>query len=281
MRLASASPRLRALSLARSICSRNSRARLASVLPLAQQAVRLLLAASPGAWRFSLQLGQDVLEPDALAAHLLLGGGDDLLRQPQPPGDGKGVGLAGNADQQPVGGRAASPRRTRRRRSPPLRWSWRRSSAPHSGWWRPPWPPAAARAVMTAMARAAPSTGSVPAPSSSKSTRLCRSASFKISHDVGHVRQRRWRGSARCSARRRCPPAPAHRRTRRCRSAAGMWRPHWVISVSRPRVLRVTVLPPVLGPVMTKVSKASAQLDVDGHRRLAGPAGGGGPCAAG
>ncbi|CAN4071260.1 Galactarate dehydratase, partial [Dysosmobacter welbionis] len=45
------------------------------------------------------------LEPDALAAHLPLGGGNDVLRQPQPPGDGKGVGFAGNADQQPVGGR--------------------------------------------------------------------------------------------------------------------------------------------------------------------------------
>ena len=73
------------------------------LLPLAQQAVRLLLPLLQRLALF-LQLGQDVLEPDALAAHLLLGGGDDVLRQPQPPGDGKGVGLAGNADQQPVGG---------------------------------------------------------------------------------------------------------------------------------------------------------------------------------
>ena len=38
---------------------------------------------------------------------------------------------------------------------------------------------------------------------------------------------------------------------------AGMCSPHWAISVMRPRVLRVTVLPPVLGPVMTKVSNRS------------------------
>ena len=39
-------------------------------------------------------------------------------------------------------------------------------------------------------------------------------------------------------------------------SPAGMNRPHWAIAVSRPRVLRLTVLPPVLGPVMTTVSMA-------------------------
>ena len=43
----------------------------------------------------------------------------------------------------------------------------------------------------------------------------------------------------------------------RLSSATGMWRPHWAISVRRPMVLRVTVLPPVLGPVMTSVSKPS------------------------
>ena len=39
------------------------------------------------------------------------------------------------------------------------------------------------------------------------------------------------------------------------RSSAGMWSPHWAMRVRRPRVLRLTVLPPVLGPVMTRVSK--------------------------
>ena len=40
-------------------------------------------------------------------------------------------------------------------------------------------------------------------------------------------------------------------------SLAGIWRPHWAMRVIRPRVFSVTVLPPVLGPVMTRVSKRS------------------------
>ena len=39
-------------------------------------------------------------------------------------------------------------------------------------------------------------------------------------------------------------------------SSTGMWRPHWAMRVNRPMVLRVTVLPPVLGPVITRVSKS-------------------------
>ena len=40
-------------------------------------------------------------------------------------------------------------------------------------------------------------------------------------------------------------------------SAAGMCRPHWFMAASRPMVFSETVLPPVLGPVMTRVSKLS------------------------
>ena len=40
-------------------------------------------------------------------------------------------------------------------------------------------------------------------------------------------------------------------------SSAGIWRPHWLIAESRPRVFMDTVLPPVLGPVMISVSKPS------------------------
>ena len=40
-------------------------------------------------------------------------------------------------------------------------------------------------------------------------------------------------------------------------SEAGIWRPHWAMRVSKPMVFKVTVLPPVLGPVMTRVSKPS------------------------
>ena len=38
---------------------------------------------------------------------------------------------------------------------------------------------------------------------------------------------------------------------------AGMCRPHWAMRVMRPMVFRVTVLPPVLGPVIIRVSKVS------------------------
>ena len=33
-----------------------------------------------------------------------MGVGDNFIGQAQPPGDGKGIGLAGDADQQPVSG---------------------------------------------------------------------------------------------------------------------------------------------------------------------------------
>ena len=37
-------------------------------------------------------------------------------------------------------------------------------------------------------------------------------------------------------------------------ASAGICSPHWAMRVSRPRVFRLTVLPPVLGPVITRVS---------------------------
>ena len=40
-------------------------------------------------------------------------------------------------------------------------------------------------------------------------------------------------------------------------SSAGICRPHWFMAASRPMVLMETVLPPVLGPVITRVSKLS------------------------
>ena len=51
-----------------------------------------------------VQLGEHVLEADVLRAHPGGGGLDDLLRQAQPLGDGKGVGLPRDAHQQAVGG---------------------------------------------------------------------------------------------------------------------------------------------------------------------------------
>ena len=40
------------------------------------------------------------------------------------------------------------------------------------------------------------------------------------------------------------------------RSRAGMWSPAWPMRVKRPTVFRETVLPPVLGPVITRRSKS-------------------------
>ena len=71
------------------------------LLALLPQPVRLTLGLfQPLA--LLLQLGQHILKADGLAVHLRLGGGDDLLIQSQPPGDGKGVGLSGDADEQPI-----------------------------------------------------------------------------------------------------------------------------------------------------------------------------------
>ena len=73
------------------------------LLPLTPQAIRLGLGLlQPLA--LLLQLGQHVLEADGVAVHLGLGVGDNALVQSQPPGDGEGVGLAGDANQQSVGG---------------------------------------------------------------------------------------------------------------------------------------------------------------------------------
>ena len=51
-----------------------------------------------------IQAGQHILKPHVLRVQP--GGGllDDVLRQAQPPGDGEGVGLARDAQHQPVGG---------------------------------------------------------------------------------------------------------------------------------------------------------------------------------
>ncbi|CUP52507.1 Uncharacterised protein [Flavonifractor plautii] len=46
----------------------------------------------------------------------------------------------------------------------------------------------------------------------------------------------------------------------RLSSETGICRPHWAMRVSRPMVLMVTVLPPVLGPVITRVSKSSPSI---------------------
>ena len=113
------------------------------------------------------------------------------------------------------------------------------------------------------MASAAPSTGSVPAPSSSNRIRLFSSASFSISTVLAMCAEKVDRlCSMLCSS-----PTSASTRSNTCTalwSPAGMCRPHWAIRHSSPRVFSVTVLPPVLGPVMTSVSYAPPSATVTG-----------------
>ena len=95
---------------------------------------------------------------------------------------------------------------------------------------------------MTAAARAAPSTGSVPAPSSSKRIRELSSASFKMPTMFTMWEEKVDRDWAMdCSS----PMSASTRENTRTveSSLAGMCRPHWAMRVSRPMVFRVTVLP--------------------------------------
>ena len=109
---------------------------------------------------------------------------------------------------------------------------------------------------MRAVARAAPSTGSVPAPSSSNSTRLWLSAARKMRMILVMWAEKVDRD---CSM--LCSSPMSARMWRytatRLPSPAGIISPHMAIRVNRPMVLRETVLPPVLGPVMIRASKLS------------------------
>ena len=112
------------------------------------------------------------------------------------------------------------------------------------------------RCSRMAMARAAPSVGSVPAPSSSKSTRLSGVICFKKDTMFVMWEEKVLRlCSMLCSS-----PMSANTLVNTPsseRSRAGMWRPAWPIRVKSPTVFRETVFPPVLGPVMMSRSKSS------------------------
>ncbi len=105
-----------------------------------------------------------------------------------------------------------------------------------------------------AVASAAPSTGSVPAPSSSKSTRLFSSAS-EIIFIIFFICAEKVESdcSMLCSSPMSASTLP--KTDTSLFSSAGIKRPHMAIRVKRPIVFSVTVLPPVLGPVITSVSK--------------------------
>ena len=105
-------------------------------------------------------------------------------------------------------------------------------------------------------ARAAPSVGSVPAPSSSKSTRSRGVTAFMISTMLVMWPEKVDRlCSMLCSS-----PISAYTWSNTLSVVprlAGTCRPLCAISVSSPTVFSVTVLPPVLGPVTIRVVKSS------------------------
>ena len=111
------------------------------------------------------------------------------------------------------------------------------------------------KASNTATASAAPSTGSVPAPNSSINTSVLSSASRstetilvicaeKVESDCSML----------CSSPMSASTLP-NTATREL-SAAGIYSPQAAIKVNNPSVLIETVLPPVLGPVITSESKS-------------------------
>ena len=114
------------------------------------------------------------------------------------------------------------------------------------------------RCSKIAMARLAPSWGSVPAPSSSTKTRLLLSAAFRISTMwVMWLENVDKLCSIDCSS-----PMSAKiswKMATRLPLSAKIGRPDWAISCASPSVLSMTVLPPVLGPVMTMAVRSSSK----------------------
>ena len=116
---------------------------------------------------------------------------------------------------------------------------------------------------LIAIARAAPSVGSVPAPNSSKSTSECSSTCFKNDTIFVIWEEKVLRlCSILCSS-----PISAYTFSKSAsseRSRAGIWSPACPIRVNNPTVFKDTVLPPVFGPVTIRRSKASPSVTVIG-----------------
>ena len=107
-----------------------------------------------------------------------------------------------------------------------------------------------------AWASAEPSVGSVPAPSSSSRTSVSGPARATI-----RMIERRWPRNVDSDWATDCS-SPMSAKTspntgRRVPASAGTCSPDWCIRLSRPRVRRATVLPPVFGPVMTSAVYSS------------------------
>ena len=107
----------------------------------------------------------------------------------------------------------------------------------------------------TAIARAAPSVGSVPAPSSSKRHKEWLSAFSRILTILVIWAEKVLKlCSMLCSS-----PMSANTSSNTASSdpsKAGIWRPDWPMRVKSPTVFKDTVFPPVLGPVTMSRSKS-------------------------
>ena len=116
--------------------------------------------------------------------------------------------------------------------------------------------PLSCRCFKIAIASAAPSVGSVPAPSSSKIHRECSSALSNMEMVFVMCAENVERFcSMLCSS-----PISAYTSVNTPsseRSSAGMCSPDCPISVKSPTVFRETVFPPVFGPVTIKRSKSA------------------------
>ncbi len=129
--------------------------------------------------------------------------------------------------------------------------------------------------AMIAVANAPPSAGSVPVPTSSSSTSAGTCNDRSIAAMLVMCAEKVLRlAEIDCSS---PMSAKSVRNTGNVDpGAAGMCRPAWAISASNPAVLSATVLPPVLGPVISRTraggaSTMSTGTGVVARRRSASP----------
>ena len=113
---------------------------------------------------------------------------------------------------------------------------------------------------------APPSTGSVPAPTSSSSTSAGSARAAIHRHDVGDVRRERAQAGGDRLLVADVGEDRAEDRQPRSRRPPGSCSPACAISASSPAVFSATVLPPVFGPVITRHAVGGDQIEVDRHR---------------
>ena len=170
--------------------------------------------------------------------------------QAQALGHLEGEAAAGHAQGEPVGGLVGVGVVAEGRAAPRRASTGRRPSSGRGGWWPPPSPRAFGSGRRWRPPGRRPRWDRCPRPPR-RAGRGRAAAGRGSSPRWRRGGRRRWRGSRRSTARRRC-------RRRRAEdgqaapAAAGTCRPDCAMRARRPRVLRATVLPPVLGPLMTR-----------------------------